>query len=92
MAKHRRFNSGRKNFPIIPPKIRALYYPPKEGSKCCICKLKFNETRKPQLDHCHITGKVRGYLCLCCNTGMGKFYDNPELMLRAVDYITSFED
>lgn len=39
------------------------------------------------LDHCHISGIFRGWLCNQCNVGLGSFRDNPVLMERAADYI-----
>jgi hypothetical protein len=40
-----------------------------------------------RLDHDHVTGAFRGFICDSCNTGMGKFRDNPDLMQRAIDYL-----
>jgi hypothetical protein len=57
-------------------------------SMCPICKETFSHT--PQLDHCHYTGKTRGYLCIQCNTGLGQFSDSPALLQRAANYINSF--
>jgi hypothetical protein len=39
------------------------------------------------IDHCHITKEVRGLLCNKCNSGLGMFNDNEELLLRAINYI-----
>jgi len=39
------------------------------------------------LDHNHKTNAARGVLCSRCNTGLGKFLDNPEIMLKAIKYL-----
>ena len=39
------------------------------------------------VDHCHSTGKIRGLLCKNCNTGIGNFKDDVEIMKRAIEYI-----
>lgn len=42
---------------------------------------------RPHVDHCHKTGKVRGILCAECNSGLGKFKDRPEFLIKAVEYL-----
>jgi hypothetical protein len=44
------------------------------------------------VDHCHSTNKIRGLLCTNCNSGLGKFKDNKELFLRAIEYISIVSD
>jgi len=39
------------------------------------------------IDHCHVTGKVRGLLHNTCNSGLGKFKDDVELLAKAIAYI-----
>jgi hypothetical protein len=39
------------------------------------------------VDHCHKTNKVRGLLCNHCNTALGKFDDNIELLKNAIKYL-----
>ena len=39
------------------------------------------------VDHCHVSGKVRGILCRKCNAGLGAFDDDPELLESAADYM-----
>jgi len=67
-----------------------------QGGVCKLCSKP--ETRvNPQtggvsrlaVDHCHKTGVVRGLLCLDCNTGLGKFGDDPTLLLKAVEYLNT---
>ena len=53
---------------------------------CAICG-KQATTKALAVDHCHETGKVRELLCGPCNIGLGQFQDNPELLLKAADYL-----
>jgi len=39
------------------------------------------------LDHDHGTGAIRGFLCIDCNHGLGKFKDDPAMLLRAIVYL-----
>lgn len=39
------------------------------------------------LDHDHESGKFRGYLCMNCNLGLGKFMDDPEILANAIKYL-----
>lgn len=43
------------------------------------------------LDHCHRTGKFRGWLCTACNPAIGALGDNVEGLLRAVRYLRRAE-
>jgi hypothetical protein len=53
---------------------------------CAICNSP-PTYRRLDVDHCHHTGKVRGLLCKRCNTGLGNFRDNVELVQIALDYL-----
>lgn len=53
---------------------------------CAICGKKANGT-KLCVDHDHKTKFVRGILCAHCNKALGLFYDSPELMHKATEFI-----
>lgn len=63
---------------------------------CAICGGK--ETRVDKngavrfmpVDHCHKTGKIRALLCTSCNTALGGFKDDPELLRKAAAYIEKY--
>jgi hypothetical protein len=45
-----------------------------------------------RLDHCHETGEFRGFLCHNCNVGLGKFKDDPDILLNAIAYIQGHKE
>lgn len=51
--------------------------------RCSICSMEANL----HIDHDHYTKKVRGLLCLQCNTGLGNFRDDVELLRKAIEYL-----
>lgn len=51
---------------------------------CSCCKKK---TTDLVVDHCHDTGRFRGWLCRNCNTGLGKLGDNIDSLCRAMNYL-----
>lgn len=64
-----------------------------QEGKCAICKTTEPGVRlvRFHIDHCHTTKKIRGLLCEHCNRGLGHFKDDPALMRRAADYLSSAE-
>lgn len=54
----------------------------------CECCGKHPGKRGIHLDHCHKTGKFRGWLCVNCNTGIGKLGDSIEGLLTAIAYLS----
>ena len=45
-----------------------------------------------RLDHCHITEKVRGFLCNPCNTALGNFKDSIDVLKRAIQFMERSDD
>lgn len=59
-----------------------------QGNKCAICRAPLiMRSRSTNVDHDHITGAVRGILCMGCNTGLGKFRDDDTLLGAAIEYL-----
>jgi len=48
--------------------------------------------RRLSIDHCHITGVIRGLLCAKCNTGIGMFCESKELLIKAAKYLSQQEE
>jgi hypothetical protein len=59
----------------------------KQGGRCAICE-SLLDIKKACLDHNYVTGYNRGILCYSCNTGIGFFKDNAEVLLQASKYVS----
>jgi hypothetical protein len=61
-----------------------------EQFHCPICDRRFirEHNNDVVIDHSHADGSIRGWLCSSCNTSLGKFNDDPEVLQRAIDWIT----
>lgn len=60
-----------------------------QDGRCAICNkvLDVDFSREIHVDHCHLSGSVRGLLCHGCNVGLGNFKDSPEALRAAADYV-----
>lgn len=54
---------------------------------CAICNQPEKLNRDLAVDHDHVTGEIRGLLCLSCNTGIGNFKDNITVLNKAINYL-----
>ena len=80
-------NSRRKRkYGINTPQFNYLLEQQKD--KCGICDKLLT---KPFIDHCHLTGKVRGILCNSCNTGIGMAKDSFDTLLSLTTYLIRFD-
>jgi len=59
-----------------------------QNKVCAICNKE--SYRNLCVDHDHKTGKIRALLCDLCNTGLGKFKDNTELLEKAILYLKKY--
>lgn len=56
--------------------------------KCAICGRTEEEIGKIfDVDHDHVTKKVRGLLCHACNTALGLFQDSSTILIKAAYYL-----
>src|SRR6185369_3832400 len=82
-GKSKRWSSIKHNYGILPEHYQAmLEY---QGGVCAICRNA--PTEHLCVDHCHDTGRIRGLLCRKCNTGLGCYEDDAELMDMAIKYL-----
>jgi hypothetical protein len=56
-----------------------------QGGVCALCR----ERPTQHVDHDHVTGRVRGVLCFCCNQGLGNFRDRADIMRAAIEHLES---
>src|SRR5262249_46947964 len=62
----------------------------RQGGLCAIC-------RKPSklrlcVDHCHLTGMIRGLLCRKCNAGLGCLGEDQRALVAALAYLGARSD
>lgn len=64
-----------------------------QGYVCAICKnpekakTKTKGTKSLAIDHCHVTGKIRGLLCQKCNMSLGLLNENFDSILSMAKYV-----
>ncbi len=57
-----------------------------QGYQCLICSRQINQY-SGKVDHDHETGQIRGILCNFCNTALGSFQDDVQLLQNAIEYL-----
>ena len=86
-------NDCRKHIDGVPlkssEKKRMNEIKPEKFFICPICKKSSIPyvTANLVIDHNHDTGNAREWICDSCNTGLGRFKDNVELMQEAIKYL-----
>ena len=73
----------KRRFNLSPEEYAALVTA--QNGVCAICTQA--DTRRLSVDHCHITGKVRGLLCKKCNQFLWAL-DEPGWLAKAQCYLT----
>jgi predicted Zn-ribbon and HTH transcriptional regulator len=79
-----------KQYNITAEDYRAMYE--KQGGHCAICGKQAKSVSALHIDHSHHSNEVRGLLCSACNTGLGQFGDNMDLLLSAAAYLARYID
>jgi hypothetical protein len=79
-----KYYSAKQNFNISETEYTLLM----QKTNCDMCKISLEGKRK-NIDHCHTSGKIRGVLCITCNTGLGKLGDSIESLEKALTYLKS---
>lgn len=57
-----------------------------QNGVCALCGRDSGE-RALSVDHDHKSRAIRGLLCSPCNTGLGVFHDDPQVLRRAIEYL-----
>lgn len=58
-----------------------------QQGNCAVCG---EHMKKPNVDHCHITGRVRALLCSGCNTTLGRM-ERPRFIEKARAYLDKYK-
>ena len=68
---------------------RAAFPSPPAVCECCGLPPsgKTPQSSKLHFDHCHVTGKFRGWLCMYCNLTLGLMNDSVERLASAIKYL-----
>jgi endogenous inhibitor of DNA gyrase (YacG/DUF329 family) len=90
LRRNRRDKDLRQRYGITEDDFNQMYAD-QEG-KCAICSSPIKPTGNRAdgvacVDHCHATGEVHGLLCVPCNTGIGSLGENPDIVLKALQYL-----
>lgn len=77
----------RRNYGLTPEAYDAMVEA--QNNQCLICLASGEEVRSSRLvvDHCHVTGAVRGLLCHKCNLLLGHADDMIERLEQAIVYL-----
>ena len=80
IAKEARERALKSKYNLSNEQIVELY----NTTVCQICGV---ETKRICVDHDHKSGKVRGYLCINCNSALGMAKDNVSILERMIMYL-----
>ena len=90
-----RANWLKNKYGLTPEQYDAMLQAQAGGCKICGLPAEKNVQRRPgsasppclDVDHDHVTGRVRGLLCFNCNTGLARFLEQPRFLAAAIEYL-----
>ena len=80
----------KKNYGISFEDYEKLFIEQKK--QCAICKSTVANGKGWHVDHDHETSQIRGILCHYCNLGIGHFKDDVDSIIKAISYLSLWED
>jgi hypothetical protein len=84
--RRKREDAMRHRYGLEPEQIQAMR--DVQGDLCAICRrVHIGRGDRLHIDHDHVTGKVRGLLCMRCNTMIGLADDDLDRLRAAAAYI-----
>lgn len=65
----------------------------KQNHRCAVCDIRAEDAPRQKLnvDHSHVTGKVRKLLCHHCNVALGHLRDDRTILARLDQYLKDHE-
>jgi hypothetical protein len=82
-----REKQARIDYPERKRKARKQPEPTRPKPNTCECCGNPPRKNGMHLDHCHLTGEFRGWLCGPCNQGIGLFGDSEDTLSLAINYL-----
>lgn len=58
---------------------------------CAVCRREDRRRKNLSVDHDHVSGRVRGLLCMDCNVALGLLEDDHGRIVRLAAYMSSME-
>lgn len=88
VKQNRRKNKLKEKYNISIEEYDIMYA--KQNGVCYICN-KEHLRRPLNVDHCHVTGKIRKLLCDKCNMTLGLINDSIELLDKFKQYLKDYQ-
>lgn len=77
----------KQNYGLTPEQFEEMKR--EQSNRCAICGVA--DPLRMAVDHDHETGRVRALLCPRCNSALGNFRDDTEILAKAIAYLKRFK-